>query len=768
MNVAARCHKGWKQGAEYGAEKGQRMNDRTTVRWHFALTSSCYLAGTPLLTHFVFPSGVSGVLFGFPLFTVTWLCGKRWGFVAAALGVALNFLNWLVVGSGNQAVSESGLVAVFGLHIIEAAVFAVFIFIIDAMKQREVRIHREVELSRDLLRITEEKYRTLIESAPAAITVVENGKVVFCNTRMIEILGYSHQEMIGMDVRQLVHRDDLHMVMERHSARENGKGVGKTVHRSVRKDGRIVWIEVLGLQLDWDGKPSVLYFASDITERRQAEEALRESQEKYRTLIEVAPEAICVVEDRKIIFCNSRMLEIFGYSESEMIGMDITRLMHKDDVEWVMERYSIRMEGKLIPKTVLRDVRKDGEVIWVETVGRKIEWEGRPAILYFSSDVTERKTLEEQFAQAQKMEAIGRLSGGVAHDFNNLLQVMLGATSLIKDFPDDRHGLQDNLRILEDAGKTAARLTQHLLAFSRKQVVLPKVINMSELVDQSQEILSRVLGDNFALTTLVHDATAHVRADTGQLQQIVMNLALNARDAMPEGGRVTIVIDTVAFPDMNERKISPGDYVRLSVVDTGIGMDEATLDRIFEPFFTTKGLGKGTGLGLSIVYGIVKQWGGTIEVQSTLGAGSTFTVYLPRVLRPKDENNRCKDEESTHGSAAVLLVEDQAQVRRLVKQFLVNDGYTVVEAESGEKALKACTAHAGRLDLLLTDIVLSGMHGGEVADRVRGFFPGIRVIFMTGYAETTNALPLADAQILLKPFSAAELLSRVRAALVGC
>ena len=364
------------------------------------------------------------------------------------------------------------------------------------------------------------------------------------------------------------------------------------------------------------------------------------------------------------------------------------------------------------------------------------------------------------------MEAVGRLAGGIAHDFNNLIQVILGYCSMMKSHPEDRNALLDELRAIEDSGRRAASLTQQLLAFGRKQIVQPKVIDLGEHVQLAEKMLGRILGENVGLTVVLGDEASCVKADAAQVQQIIMNLALNARDAMPDGGRITISVDNVARREAMEDEIPPGDYVRLVVSDTGHGMDARTMGHVFEPFFTTKGIGKGTGLGLSIVYGIVTQYGGHIRVDSRVGGGATFTLHLPRVFEPTDESRAHEEDESQHGSGSILLVEDDRSVRGLVRKMLQKAGYAVTEAESGEEAITVCRSRDTAFDLLISDIVLTGMRGGDVARSVRGIFPKTRVLYMSGYADKQDAPQTeGNALILLKPFSTADLLAQVKRAL---
>src|SRR5208283_5053844 len=365
------------------------------------------------------------------------------------------------------------------------------------------------------------------------------------------------------------------------------------------------------------------------------------------------------------------------------------------------------------------------------------------------------------------MEAIGRLAGGIAHDFNNMLQVILGFCSMIKSYPDDRNAILNDIGVIEDSAQRAASLTQQLLTFSRKQVVQPQVIDFGVLIQQSEKMLSRVLGEDVALTVVLGEEASRVLVDTAQMQQVIMNLALNARDAMPGGGRITISIENVTTVEAMGHEIPAGDYVRLTVDDSGHGMDSSTMDHLFEPFFTTKGLGKGTGLGLSIVFGTVKQCGGYIRVESRVGAGSTFTIHLPRVFGPTEDSKARAEEESHHGSTSILVVEDETAVRNLVKKILEKGGYAVTEAKSGEEAIEICRAHDEGFDLIVTDIVLTGIRGSEVADSVRDSFPKVRVIYMSGYADKGNDPQQESLPILQKPFSATQLLAQVKRSLAG-
>jgi two-component system sensor histidine kinase EvgS len=529
----------------------------------------------------------------------------------------------------------------------------------------------------------------------------------------------------------------------------------------------ILWIYTLRRQV-----------ASRTVQLRGTLEAQRQSEAQFRLLAENANDVIWTMDESGgFTYVSPSVRKLLGYTPSEILAQSLEEVLTETSlpvVQHVMKQFDgVFTEGIRffnIPPIEVETKRKDDSTVWTETIVTPLlDKDGRlHGILGVSRDISERKqreeeqhTLDVQMQQTQKLESLGRLAGGIAHDFNNMLQVILGFCSMMKGYPDDKNAILNDLRVIEEAAQRAASLTQQLLAFSRKQVVQPKVFDLGELVKQSEKMLSRVLGEDIALTAVLGKEAACVRADDAQMQQVILNLALNARDAMPEGGRITISTENVALLEAIGHELPVGDYVRLIVHDTGHGMDSSTMDHLFEPFFTTKGLGKGTGLGLSIVYGIVKKWGGDIRVESEVGVGTTFTIHLPRIFESTDDIKAHTGEESQHGSASILLVEDEVSVRRLVRTILEKAGYTVTEAESGEEAIRVCRTHSEGFDLLITDIVLTGIHGPGVADAVRELFPEVLAIFMSGYADKGDAPRPNDVPILLKPFSAPTLLDQV-------
>jgi nitrogen-specific signal transduction histidine kinase len=405
----------------------------------------------------------------------------------------------------------------------------------------------------------------------------------------------------------------------------------------------------------------------------------------------------------------------------------------------------------------------------VETVAHTIDFEGRRARLVLVSDVTEQRKLEEQLRQAQKLEAIGRLAGGVAHDFNNLLMVISGyAELLIQSLPRGDRRRESSENILRAADR-AGDLTRQLLAFSRRQVLRPSVVDLNAVISNLQKMLRRLISEDIELAVSLAPELGRVRIDPGQLEQVLLNLAVNARDAMPRGGKLAIHTANVAPDDARAApgaQLRPGAYVLLSVADTGVGMDSEVRARLFEPFFTTKRQGRGTGLGLSVVYGIVEQSGGSIQVDSRPGQGTTFRIYLPRVETPLQEPTAATPAPAAQeGSETVLLVEDEEGVRELVAQALRAHGYTVLEASNGQEALELAAGYSGTIHLLLSDIVMPHMNGPELVQRLRPVRHGIKALLISGYAPETVLHPglLGEGVMLLeKPFSPSRLLARVR------
>ncbi|MCI0352407.1 MAG: ATP-binding protein, partial [Acidobacteriales bacterium] len=505
--------------------------------------------------------------------------------------------------------------------------------------------------------------------------------------------------------------------------------------------------------------------------RRRNEEALRASEARYRSQVQSAVYGIyrsSASEDR-FLDANPALVSMLGYdSLEEVLALRLTLDVYVDPSERIIlvkeHRLKSRIEG-----VDVRWKRKDGKHIMVRLSGRTLFNAAGEAESFemIAEDTTERRALEDQLRQSQKMEAVGRLAGGVAHDFNNLLTVIKGYSELMLDQVQPADPLRGELEEVKKAADRAAALTRQLLAFSRKQVLAPKVIDLNSVISNVQRLLQRLLGEDIELNNALESKLGRLKADPGQIEQVIMNLAVNARDAMPSGGKLTIASSNVILDEtfIHDSKVTPGPYVLLSVTDTGIGMDAETRLRIFEPFFTTKEQGKGTGLGLSTVYGIVKQSGGYISVYSEPGLGTTFKVYLPRVDAVAEVPSAATGDRVQTGTETILLVEDEDGVRTLTRQLLQRQGYSVLEARHGGEALLICERHAGPLHLLLTDVVLSQMSGRELAQRLSQVRQQMKVLFMSGYSEEAivqHGVLDSGTAFLQKPFTAESLSAKVR------
>jgi two-component system cell cycle sensor histidine kinase/response regulator CckA len=516
--------------------------------------------------------------------------------------------------------------------------------------------------------------------------------------------------------------------------------------------------------------------ASERWQRRRAEEALRRSEERSQLLLEHISDVVMVVDEQLTMrYVSPSVTRLLGYAPDDLMGRRCVEVTHADDIH-VIERF-VQRPASAAPASAPRELRvrhHSGEWRLLEvTVANFVERANLHGLVLTGRDVTERQRLEGQLRQAQKMESIGRLAGGVAHDFNNLLTAILGFSEMLLEATPSTNPARHDLEAIQKAAEHGASLTRQLLAFSRRQVMEPTIVDVNELVRGLEPILRRLLGEDVEL--IVHEDTLRsVHVDRGQLEQVLMNLSVNARDAMPDGGKLTIETRQVLLDEeyVQQRPYArTGHHVLLSVSDTGTGMDAATRARIFEPFFTTKELGKGTGLGLSTVYGIVKQSGGHIEVYSELGYGSTFQVYLPCVEAPVEiAPSMPLPPPDPRGSETVLLVEDDPEVRELLGRTLERHGYHLLSAATGSEGLAWVRNGSIAIDLLITDAVLPGVSGPALAREAALLRPGIRVLFVSGYTDDAMlrlGLLSTNEAFLQKPFGSAALLSKVRQMLDG-
>ena len=502
-----------------------------------------------------------------------------------------------------------------------------------------------------------------------------------------------------------------------------------------------------------------------------AEAALRNSELQYRRIVETACEGIWTIDAQDLTtFVNGRMAEMLGYVPEEMMGRSLFDFLDEEGRVKARRGLQKRREGRA-GQYDLRFIRKDGSHLWAFLSTAPIldaagHYEGSLAMI---ADITDRKYLEEQVRHAQKMEAIGRLAGGIAHDFNNLLSVVLSYSSLLLAELRPGDPMRSDLQEIQAAGERARNLTRQLLTFSRQQVVKPEVLDLNQVIGGMDRMLRRLIREDVELIAIPGANLGNIRADRGQLEQIVMNLVLNARDAIAEGGRITIETARVELDDSFARDhlgVTPGPHVLLSIADNGSGMDQATRSRIFEPFFTTKGSGRGTGLGLSTVFGIVQQCGGTIWVDSQPGKGSVFRIYLPEAQNELPlEAARSVPESARRGSETILLVEDEDQVRSLAREILQRNGYRVLELRSAGEALLTSEQYLGEIELLLSDVVMPQMSGRQLANRLRAQRPSMKVLLMSGYGDDavpTNDVREAGLALIAKPLTPHALSQKVR------
>lgn len=651
----------------------------------------------------------------------------------------------------------------------------VFLFDLYTIYQH-LLIHR---IRRQLIE-REELFQLISENAADMIAVVDlEGHRLFNSMSYQKVLGYSPAELAASSAYAQIHPDDRERVIK---SAEIARltGVGKTLdYRFQHKNGTWLVLESTSSVIrNEKGLPEKLVLVNrDVTRRKETEEALRRSEADFRSVVEYAPHGIYRANlQGRLVQVNPSLQKMLGYETAqELIDKDLATDIFRSPSEYK------RLTDLLVRKTEIKDVetewkKKPGTPITVRCSGRRVDHEdGTPAyVQVFVEDVTEKRTLEGQLRMAQKMEAIGRLSGGIAHDFNNLLGVIIGYAGVLKKTLGESDERCEYALEVEKAGKRAASLTKQLLAFSRQQVLTPEVLDLNALAADLQRMLPRLLGEDVEISVELTPHLRAVKADRTQIEQVILNLAINARDAMPSGGRLRIA---TANADLNEAYTwdhpgaKAGTYVCLSVTDTGTGMDPGTLAHIFEPFFTTKEPGKGTGLGLSTVYGIVKQSDGYIWVESSPGKGSTFQVYLPQYLgMPAAEAQKTEAKEKVRGSESILLAEDAEPLRKLTQRFLEQGGYQVIAAPSGEDALQLAARHPEHFDLLLTDVIMPGINGRMLAERLLAQRPGMKVLYMSGYTDSFIAghgVLESGLHLLHKPFTEDVLLQKIREVLDG-
>jgi len=636
---------------------------------------------------------------------------------------------------------------------------------------RDITEHKRAE---EAIKASEANYRAIFDSANDAIFIhdIETGEILDFNQRACEMFGYTRDEMRMLDVNGLSTGDypytqqDALRLMDRAAKEEPQLIEWKAKHKS----GRIFWAEVSIKKAVIGGNDRMLAILREITERKLAEEALRENRQRLSTTLNAVPDMVYELAlDGTVLYANDIASKILGIPLEKLGEITLLDFIDEEGVRTATKEIQRILETREASHNVLYNLKaSDGRIIPVETHAVILERKGQaPTVLGVARDITEKRMLEQQLLQAQKMESIGTLAGGIAHDFNNILGGILGYASFMKSKIETDHPFFKYLDTIERSSTRAAELTAQLLGFARGGKYDTRPLDLNEAIKETLEIIERTVDKSIAIETQMSESLPTIAADGGQLQQVLMNLFINAADAMPAGGRLTIETSAETLSERYARLhmgAKAGSYARLAVTDTGIGMDKETQKRIFEPFFTTKKEGKGTGLGLSMVYGVIKNHGGYITVYSEPGHGTTFKIYLP--LSNEAKKPIAPDAPAPSGSGElILVVDDEEPIRDFAKDVLEGNGYRVIVAEDGVQALGICEEYDGNISLVLLDMVMPKMAGHETFLRMRANNPKIRALLSTGYSQNSEAQAILDSGVkgfIQKPYQPNALLSKVR------
>jgi two-component system cell cycle sensor histidine kinase/response regulator CckA len=650
-----------------------------------------------------------------------------------------------------------------------------------ALEKRNALLEEQNRRLKESLESIKQRYRELYEGSRDGYALVTmQGNIVESNSAFKEMLGYTDEELCRKTYKEITPRKWL--AVEKRFIEEQVLTIGYSdiyEKEYIRKDGTLFPVEMRTYLRKENGNPAGMWaFVRDISARKEAELSLTRSEEKYRLLIEHSNDGILVVQDGHLKFFNRRVIEVTGFSEQELGAKPFIEFVYPEDRQNVFERYQQRVRGESVPSVYsFRIMTKGGELKWVQISAVRVVWEENPATLSFLTDVTEMKKAEaelrekeEQVLQLQRIEAVGRLAGGVAHDFNNILTAIMGYTDilLMKHQPDEK--IRSYIERIKSSSQRASQLTQQLLAFSRKQILKEKIIKLDTLIGDTEKMLRRLIGEDITLLTCFGKDIGRIKADPAQIEQIIINCVINARDAMPDGGTIALRTENVWLDDEFFRHRfhgAPGMYVMIEISDTGHGMSDEVRDHIFEPFFTTKEKGRGTGLGLSTVYGIVKQSRGYILVESMPERGTSFRIYFPAVSEdPEELEKKEKVLKFRGGNETILLVEDEHVVRSMLSASLRTYGYHVLESENGGEAIRVRDQYGKNdIHLLITDVIMPGMSGKTLADMLLKTSPDMRVLYISGYTDDAivrHGVIEKGISFLQKPFAPDELAWKVR------
>ena len=662
--------------------------------------------------------------------------------------------------------NEEESLLLIGSYLGVIAISNLFLAVVAAEREQAMRGARE----------SEKRYRAVVEDQSDLICRFDlNGNITFVNQAYCVFHGKTVGELIGTSFMPSLPNEDREIPLSVFATLTPEQPTLSFDDKLLSAEGKLVWQQcTIHALFDETARPqeyqSVIH---DITTRKELEETLREREEFFRLISECMNDMIAVLDrDGQRIYNSPSYQTVLG-DPSALVGTNSFMEIHPDDRDSIQRIFQETVSTGSGQRAEFRFVRKDGTIRFIESQGSVVRDKAGQTnkVVVVSRDITERLTLETKLRQSQKLEAIGRLAGGIAHDFNNLMQAIIGYTNLLLQRLQPSDANRDTIVQIEKSADRAAALTAQLLAFSRKQVLKPKVFSLDIAVADVSKLLRRLIGEHIAIVSRAAQGSQHVSADPGQIEQVILNLSLNARDAMPQGGTLSIETTSLELKDKAEGfsdEFRPGSYVRLSITDTGTGMTHEVKAHLFEPFFTTKSLGKGTGLGLSIVYGIVRQSGGEISVDSKVGRGTTFHVFLPRVeaeITNALPAAKSAPPPSKGGPETLFLVEDEEIVRAMLCEVLKAQGYDVVEARHGPEAIELASRHKGPIDLLISDMLMPEMNGWELAQRLLASRPALPVLYISGYSDDeARRFGKFDgpAQFLQKPFRPDAFLAKVR------